>query len=254
MLLRRVRGFVLAALAMAVPVAAQPGVENGGEFVASPIDAGSEGSDDIVVIGDNGNAFRLTADSLRDAARAYRENRSSYAPLAQLYFAVEAGDGGPLDGLSLYLRARRRGDDGNRDVVELPLDDQRRFVLPMDVMASGGWDLRANVSRGGIRIRPLVLSPDSTIADRRFGDLRLQCRVSIAFARLSLPLRMLAGAAGVCNNGNISLLTRAPRALVDVTLSDYGDPIEISEDRIAYRVPLHDERISNEARMRHVYR
>ena len=244
------RAWVAAALAMALPAAsvAQP-VE-----IDAAADSESEGSGDIVVIGDNGNAFRLTADSLRDAARAYREHRANFAPQANLYFSVEAGEGGTLDGLSIYLRARRRGNDGIRAIVDLPLDERGRFVLPMVIMASGDWDLRANRSRGGIRIRPLVLSPGSEIADRRFGDLRLQCRVSIAFARLSLPVRAMAGAAGVCNNSNIGLYTRAPRPLSAVTISDYTLPIDLRPDGISYRVPLHDESIGNEARLRHIYR
>jgi hypothetical protein len=252
------RGLMTLAVALcAGPAVAQsvyPGVESGEVDVASPIDADAEGSDDIVVVGDNGGAYRLTGDSLRDAARAYREHRSTFAPDATLYFAVEAGDGGSLDGLSLYLRARRRGEDGGRAIVELPLDERGRFILPMDVMASGDWDLRANRSRGGIRIRPLVLSPGSEIADRRFGDMRLQCRVSIAFARLSLPIRLLAGAVGPCSSQRVRLFTSAPRPLSAVTITGYAAPIEVRPDGLSYHVPLQDESIGNEARLRHIYR
>ena len=238
-------------LVCAIPsaLAAQVGSSSG---VA--IDAEAEGSDDIVVVGDNGGSYRLTGDSLRDAARAYREHRATFAPNAQLYFAVEAGDGGTLDGLTLYLRARERSADGSRTIVDLPLDERGRFILPMDVMASGDWDLRANRSRGGIRIRPLVLSPGSEIADRRFGDMRLQCRVSVAFARLSLPIRLLAGAVGPCSSSSVQLYTRVPRPLSTVTITDYAEPIDVRPDGLSYHVPLQDERIGNEARLQHVYR
>lgn len=246
-----------AAIASAAPLAAQtvyPGVSSGEVDVASPIDGESEGSDDIVVVGDNGDAFRLTGDSLRDAARAYREHRATFAPDATLFFAVEAGDGGTLDDLTLYLRARRRGEDGSRGILELPLDAQGRFVLPPEIAASGDWDLRANRSRGGIRIRPLVLSPGSSIPDRRFGDMRLQCRVSVAFARLSLPIRLLAGAIGPCSSSRVRLYTRAPRPLSAVTITDYVAPIDVRPDGLSYHVPLQDQSIGNEARMRHIYR
>lgn len=237
------------ALVCAMPVAAQV---DGGAALA--IDAEAEGSDDIVVVGDNGGAYRLTGDSLRDAARAYSEHRATFAPDASLYFAVEAGDGGTLDGLSLYLRARQRGADGSRAIVDLPIDAQGRFVLPLEIAASGDWDLRANRSRGGIRIRPLVLSPGSEIADRRFGDMRLQCRVSIAFARLSLPIRLLAGAVGPCSSRRVRLFTRAPRPLTAVTITGHAEPIDVRPDGLSYHVPLQDENIGNEARLRHIYR
>jgi FixH len=246
-----------AAIACASPLAAQtvyPGVESGEVDVASPIDAEAQGSDDIVVVGDNGGAYRLTADSLRDAARAYAEHRGEFAPQASLYFAVEAGDGGTLDGLALYLRARRRSDDGGRAIVELPLGEQGRFVLPLDLLLAGDWDLRANRARGGIRIRPLVLSSGSEIADRRFGDMRLQCRVSIAFARLSLPVRLLAGALGPCGSSRVRLFTSAPRPLSVVTITGYAEPIEVRADGMSYEVPLSVASIGNEERLRHIYR
>lgn len=246
-----VRTLAAVAMACAIPnaVAAQVGSDT-----AVAIDAETEGSDDIVVVGDNGGAYRLTGDSLRDAARAYREHRATFAPDATLYFAVEAGDGGTLDGLALYLRARQRGEDGSRAIVDLPLDNRGRFVLPPEIAASGDWDLRANRSRGGIRIRPLVLSPGSMVEDRRFGDMRLQCRVSIAFARLSLPIRLLAGAVGPCSSSRVRLYTGAPRPLSAVTITDHPGPIDVRPDGLSYHVPLQDERIGNEARLRHIYR
>ena len=212
------------------------------------------GNDDIVVIGDSGSSFRLTADSLRDAVRAFNEHRARFAPDATLYFLVETGDGGALDGLTLYLRARRRDADGDRAYIDLPLDANNRIVLPLDQVASGDWELRANRARGGIRMRPQILSPGSTIADRRFGDMRLQCRVSIAFARLSLPVRLIAGAVGPCGSSAVNLVTRAPQPISAVTISDYATPIEIRDDGISFVVPLQVEAISDEARLRLTYR
>lgn len=242
---------IVAGLACAMPTALAAQVDGG---AAVAIDAEAEGSDDIVVVGDNGGTYRLTGDSLRDAARAYGEHRATFARDATLYFAVEAGDGGTLDGLTLYLRARQRSEDGSRAIIDLPLDAMGRFVLPPEIAASGNWDLRANRSRGGIRIRPLVLSPGSSIPDRRFGDMRLQCRVSVAFARLSLPIRLLAGAIGPCSSSRVQLYTRAPRPLSAVTITGYAATIDVRPDGLSYHVPLQDESISNEARLRHMYR
>lgn len=214
----------------------------------------AEGSDDIVVVGDNGGQFRLTSDALRDAIRAYRQHRPTYAPNSRLIFAVSAGDGGNLDGLTLYLRARRRDRDGVRETIDLPIDSDGGIEMPIDLVATGNWDLRANRARGGIRIQPLVLSPGSSPADRRFGDLRLQCRVSIAFARLSLPVRALAGAVGPCGSRRVALYTTARRAISAVTITGYSAPIDIRPNGMSYRVPLQDDSIGNEARLRLTYR
>lgn len=211
-------------------------------------------SDDIVVVGDNGESYRLTADALRDAARAYSANRARFAPASRLLFAVEAANGGSLDGIAIYLRAKRRNRDGERTIVDLPLDADNRIALPIDLVASGDYDLGANRSRGGIRIRPLVLTSPSTLTDRRFGDLRLQCRVSLAFARLSLPIRMLAGAIGPCGSSRVALYARAPQPVAGVAISGYGQPIDIRPDGLAFRVPLHDAAIGNDARLRVTYR
>lgn len=242
-------------LSAAGPAHAQPTAANGNVEVSTdsePADAGD--SDDIIVVGDNGNLFRLTADSLRDAARAYSQHRGTFAPAASLFLQVEAADGSSLDDVELYLRARRRGADGDRQSIDLPLDANHRAVLPVDQVISGQWELRTNRARGGIRIRPLVLSPGSSLADRRFGDLRVQCRVSIAFARLSLPMRALAGALGPCGSSRVTLLTRASRPISAATVTGYPAPLPIRDDGVTYAVPLHDQTIPNEARLRLTYR
>jgi len=248
-------------LSAAAPASAQSAPANAPVEVntdsaeANAGDAGDAGDgNDIVVIGDNGNLFRLTADSLRDAARAFGQHRDTYAPAANLYLQVEAADGGSLDDVEIYLRARRRGPDGDRQTIDLPLDANHRAALPIDQVITGQWELRTNHARGGIRVRPLVLSPGSSLPDRRFGDLRVQCRVSIAFARLSLPMRALAGALGPCGSSRVILLTRASRPITAATITDYPTPLPIREDGVTYSVPLHDQNISNEARLRLTYR
>ena len=212
------------------------------------------GSDDIVVVGDNGNLFRLTADSLRDAARAYRQHQPAFGPAATLYLQVEPGEDGLIEGVDLYLRARRRNAEGGFAPVALPLDANSRAAVPLAQVATGQWELRTNRARGGIRIRPLVLPPGTGLADRRFGDLRLQCRVSIAFARLSLPMRALAGAVGPCGSSRVTLITRATRPISAATVTGYATPLTIRDDHLSYIVPLADSSISNEARLRLTYR
>jgi hypothetical protein len=246
-------GLLAAVLLSAAPLSAQTAAP-----ASAPLndttDPAQDAEQDIVVVGDNGNLFRLTADSLRDAARAYQQHHVTYAPGATLYLLVESADSSSLDGVDVYLRARRRGADGDRATISLPLDTNQRAVLPVDQVATGQWELRTNRTRGGIRIRPLVLSPGSSLPDRRFGDLRLQCRVSIAFARLSLPMRALAGALGPCSSSRVTLLTRATRPISAANITGYATPLTIRDDGVTYAVPLHDQSITNEARLRLTYR
>jgi hypothetical protein len=221
---------------------------------SADVDTDRGGSDDIVVVGDNGSQFRLTGDALRDALRAFVRHRPIYAPAGRLIFSVTANGNPSLDGVQVYLRARRRLRDGTRAILDLPLSRDGGFELPGDALSLGEWDLRVAGARGGIRIRPLVLSPGTSIADRRFGDFRLQCRVSIAFARLSLPLRALAGAVGPCSSSRVALYARAPQALSAVAITGYTAPIDIRPNGVSFRVPLHESSIGNEARLRLVYR
>lgn len=90
--------------------------------------------------------------------------------------------------------------------------------------------------------------------NRRFGDLRLQCRVAVAFARLNILLRAAANAIGPCDSPSVRLLTIPEHPVATVTISGYdGDP-EIRADGMRYRVPLHVDSIGNEARMVITYR
>lgn len=261
----RVPGLVAAPAALIaaliiVPVSAQSGTPapTGTQAVgtdhADAATGDADSSDDIVVVGDNGSSVRLTADSLRDAAEAYRAHRDEFAPASNLYFRVDIPAGSTRDGLLLYLRARARDADGTHAIIDLTVDDQGLFLLPIDTVITGGWELRTNRRRGGIRIRPLVLSPGSEIADRRFGDMRLQCRVSVAFARLNLFTRALAGAVNVCNNRRIRLFTRSPQPLASATVSSRSEPLQIGADGISFQVPLSDESIGNDDRLRLTYR
>jgi hypothetical protein len=212
----------------------------------------AEDSGDIIVVGDNGQSYSLTADALRDAVRAFRAHRAAYAPDAVFYFRASLTDG-DVDGLDLYLR-RRRGAANAADPVHLERDPAGYYRVPIDLVADGDWELRANRARSALQLRPLILSPASRIADRRFGDLRLQCRVAIAFARLGLPARMAVGALGPCGSSRVALYMRADRPVASVSITGYSGTIALREDAMAIRVPLADAAITNEDRLRITYR
>ncbi len=219
-------------------------------FAQSPVapPAAEDGNTDIVVVGDDGSANALSGDSLRDAAQAFQRHRATYAPAARFVFRVDPVAGEPFDTLDLRLRNGRENAEGGHDRIDLAIGNDGLFELPVAQVLSGDWGLRSS-SRARLSIRPLILSPGGTQFDRRFGDVRLQCRVYIAFVRLNLAMRALAGAANVCNRSNVGLYLITPRPIDSVTIAGWSEPITIRPNRLSFRVPLHEDAISNDARM-----
>ena len=216
-------------------------------------DQTSEAADsgEILVVADNGGETRLSADSLRDAARAFNRYKPTYAPNATLYFTVLA----PAPDLHLYLQRQERDSEGLRPRITLALDGEGRFVLPVATILDGSnWVLKSARASDHVRIRPIPLSPGSSVGNRRFGDLRLACRVAIAFERLALPLRGLVGMVGPCTSSRFSLYMSSPRAIASASLDGYTGPLAIRSDGMSVYAPLHDRNISNEARYHITYR
>ncbi len=250
--MRRFAILILASLALTAAGHAQsPSPTNAAQVqpaVTSEIADDNNTDADIVVIGDNGEANALSADSLRDAAQAFQRHRSAFAPNARFVFQIDPVAGQALDSLGLRLRSNRRNRDGGRDSIDLDVNEAGEFELPVAQVLNGDWALRSAV-RGRLSIRPLIISPGGTRFNRRFGDARLQCRVFIAFTRLNIAMRALAGAANVCNRSNVALYMRTPRPIAAVAITGWTQPIDIRADRMSFRVPLHERAISNEARI-----
>lgn len=216
---------------------------------ATTADAQDE-SQDIVVIASDGSSTRISADALRDAARAFTRHRPTYAPQATLYFRVK----GNFDGLSLYLQRQRRDRDGSRPVVDLPIDANGYFALPVETVLDGGnWVLRANHAHGSVALQALPLSPNSRFEDRRFGDLRLQCQVAVAFARLGM-MRAIAQTMGPCVRRTVRMRLFSDRPMATATITGAAQTISISADGHLADVPTYDPTIGNEARYRISYR
>lgn len=209
-------------------------------------DMADDKSTDIVVIGNNGTEALLTADSLRDAAKAFRKHAPAFAPASTLWF-VASGAVEPTP--TIWLRAARAGPDGRHATMPLTVDADHRFTVPLDIALTGQWQMRASGRTGGVAVRPLVLTPGSTVDDRRFGDLRLQCRVSIAFARLSFATRALAGALDPCDNKRFGLHAKMPRQVATATI-DGRRTLALGKDGWSVAVPLADQSITNEQRLR----
>lgn len=202
------------------------------------------GGDDIVVIGNSGGTLKLTADALRDAAKAFRSHRAQFAPAATLYLIVR---GDAPDDLSFWLHKKRATRDTGDQRLPLALDAEGRMALPVDRLVEGGWELRTSRRGEAVKLKLWVASPGTTTELRRFGDLRLQCRASLAFARLGLPARALAGALDPCASSRFALYEQAVRPIASVEIEGASGPVLVHSDGLSYRVPLADRAIRNSA-------
>lgn len=236
--LGRAAAMLLLGLSLAAPAMAAPM-----QTVAGADDAQNSG-DDIVVIGNSGGAVKLTADALRDAAKAFRSHRAEYAPAATLYLIVR---GDASDDLSFWLHKKRATRDTDEQRLPLAIDAQGRMALPVDRLVEGGWELRTSRRGEAVKLKLWVASPGTTTELRRFGDLRLQCRASLAFARLSLAARAVTGTLGPCASSHFAVYEQALRPIASVEIEGASGSILVQSDGLSYRVPLADRAIRNSA-------
>lgn len=152
-------------------------------------------ADEEVVVEASKSPFSIDAKALRRAAASFDKHRS-LAPEAPLKFRV--GDRTPsAETLRIWIE---RGDA----VETATVGDDGLLTLPPAAFAEGSR-LHANRAEGALRLEPEILSPGTTLRTRRFGDLRLQCRVALSLHLDELPLylRALAPPVGViCNSKN----------------------------------------------------
>lgn len=236
------------AIISAAPALAQTALEGPASVTATDA-AEEDGNADIVVLGESGNGTSLSADSLRDAAQAFQRHRAEFAPLATFSFVVEPVAGQPLGDIAVRLRSTRRNAEGGYESIALPIDADGAFVLPVDQVVSGRWTLRSSQRDGSIRIRPTILSPGNGRFNRRIGDVRLHCRVAMAFMRLGLIQRAAMGAIGPCGSSNVALYYGTPRPIVSASISGWNETLPVRDDRMSVRVPLHEDAIGNEQRL-----
>ena len=235
----------LFAAALALLTLAGPAPASAQQDAANAVE---DESSEIIV--EAGGRAQLTADMLRDAARAFIRHRPAFAPSAKLYLRVF----GDTQTLGFVLRKRRAGRDGVRESRELELDSRNLLTLPVDLVQTGEWELRVRGARTAPLIGPVPLSPGSELDDRRFGDVRLWCPVTVAFIRLGFATRTLFGALGFCSNPRAVVHMGMGRALTSATIDSPAQALELVNEGMGVRVPVADPAISNEARMRVVYR
>jgi len=217
----------------------------------SPNRAAESKVDEIVVTALS-KPLTLNSKELTRAVKAYHKLRAVYAPQSQLLFQIVGAAGSDrrvLEDLKLTLRSK----EGS---VPVPIDADRRFTLPTSV--GKGWTLIAN-RRVGFGILPVVLSPGTGTSDRLLGDLRLQCEVQWAMAKpdLSIVMRATASAfGGFCKGSVLPFFEWSDRAIASASVSAGAliRPVYVTEDRMAYRAPVHDKNLPHSARVRVRYR
>lgn len=226
----RAAALLLAALTTPAIAYAQPAEQ--AEQTAAVADG-----EDIVVTGMGATGYRLTADQLRDAVRAFGQHRSEFAPDAILRWRIIPASA--AEGLTVRLAS---GDQR----IDVPVDAAGEFTLPAETILSGDWRLQTNAGRRQIRIRPLTFSPGGGDSRFRMGDARLLCRVFWAFAnnQFSLFQRMAFGAVGGCGSRRVAIWYRSEQPVATATAG--ATEFAVRPDGSAYRPLLHDGAIGND--------
>ena len=199
-------------------------------------------SGDIVVTA----PCRLTARQLRPALKAFRSGRAARAPRGILYFETDPSARRLGVGISA-LRLRARG-----AVLPISADGEGRFLLPSP--GHEDWEIVGPCHDGALAISPLVMSPGTSAADRRLGDMRLQCDVGWAIAReqISLAGGVFMRVTGGCKSSRVAIHAASARPIAgaEVVAGPVTLPVRVRADRYGYSVPLGARRVPDEARVR----
>jgi hypothetical protein len=216
-----------------------------GQSISSPDEAVLP--DDEVLVNASKSPFSIDAKALRRAAAAFDKDRS-LAPEAPLRF--RATDRAPTDEA---LRIWIERDD---DVETIAVGADGLLSLPPTAFAKGAR-LQANRSGKDLKMLPEILSPGTTLRVRRFGDLRLQCRVTLSFTLDELPLyirAMVPPVGMVCNSKNFGYyvytgfqVESAEIRGADAYKAVRGDKSMAITKGGDYVAPLHDRSISDDA-------
>jgi len=231
----RIRSLTAAGIASAALAAATAS--------ATTTDPESAASDEVVVKAAK-RPFSIDAKALRRAAVTYEKDRS-LAPEAPLRFRVI--DYTPkAEVLRIWIE---RG-----DVVEtVAVGADGLLTLPPTAFAKGAR-VHANRSGKDLKMLPEILSPGTTLRVRRFGDLRLQCRVTLSFTLDELPLyiRAMVPPVGiVCNSGSFgfSPYVDIPVESAEIRGANTSKRVHVGKGSFAgtYVAPLGERSIGDEA-------
>lgn len=207
---------------------------------------------DIVVVA--GKPLRVDAKLLRAAQRRFTEDRPIYAPQGTLRFELWRGAKRvSAAGVGLALT------DGAGQALPVTIDGDGRVVFA--TLPAGRWFLTAPAQAHAMHLRPIILSSGTSVEDRRLGDLRAQCRVMVSMAKadaplLAMPLIGIFDAIGGCASKRFGFyhLVEHPIASATATGPGVTRTLRLSAKLTSYEAPLSDRALSNDARVRLVYR
>lgn len=204
------------------------------------------GAGEEVVVEASKSPFSIDAKALRRAAASFDKHRP-LAPEAPLKFRVK--DRTPsAETLRIWIE---RGDA----VETVTPGDDGLLTLPPAAFAEGAR-LGANRSDKGLALEPEILSPGTTLRTRRFGDLRLQCRVALSLHLDELPLylRAVAPPVGViCNSKNFGYYAYADPGVesAEIRGAEASGRASVTERKRfyggGYAAPLGDRSIGDDA-------
>jgi len=215
-----------------------------GQSIPSPDEAVLP--DDEVLVNASKSPFSIDAKALRRAAAAFDKDRS-LAPEAPLRFRVI--DYTPkAEPLRIWIE---RGDS----VETILVGADALLTLPQLAFADGAR-LLANRSEEALTLTPEILTPGTALHTRRIGDLRLQCRIHLAFHihRAPLYIRALMPPVGmVCNSKNFGYYVHAGFEVESIEIGGAEAYKAVRGDKSkafpggGYAAPLGDRSINDDA-------
>lgn len=203
-----------------------------------------EGSAEILVVGKDKSKVRLSGDSLRDAAKAFLRHRATFSPEAKLNVQIIDAS---RPNIHLWLRERTAAPGQQRQRIDLVQTEQGWFEVPAERLATGDWELRSDRLTQPIKIEPWVSSPGTTNARLRFGDLRLQCRVEIAFARLTPSGRLFSKIIDPCDSKLFDIVATPIWPIARAHIDHPALALKVSKNGRRLNVPLANKAIGNDA-------
>ena len=202
-------------------------------------------SEDIVVLGAGEHGYKLSAEQLRNAVRAFEQYRSQFSPSAQLVWHI-------IPKRSDVGLALRNGDER----LPIAIAPDGTFTLPHDRLLTGQWHLVSSASKTTIHIHPRAQSPGATATRFRFGDAQLTCRVMWGFrsSDFNFVERGLFNAVGGCTSSRLGIYFASPKPIAAVSIDHWSGKPTIAKDGMAWRLPMYDKHIGNDDLVHITYR
>lgn len=200
---------------------------------------------------------RASINQFREALQAFAKHRKAMAPAGPLTFEIIPWE---KSGVSTEnLDDVRLAFVSKTGRIPIAIDANHRFTLPDLSLLSDDYKLFSNVGKKPIIIFPRIYSPGTDLTNRRLGDLRLECQVGWGFFKSEVPIFMRAGfgLVGGCSSKRVVINNRLPKPVANVTITDAGktSPIALNPKLpSSYRPPIYNKKLSNEARVRIMFK